>query len=199
MSKKKAHGVQLLIRCVVTDPNGKVISDTGRKPARSFVIQFLEWLYILMNNPGLGYATGVGGGEILIYSPGIQVATQFIINAGANNSLFGIVVGTGDTAEDNEDNKLETQLLEGAGAGQITHGAMVMGTAGVVGANVDLVLKRAFTNNTGSAILVKEAGIYFRCTYAGRNFCIVRDVFPGPVNVPDKCSLAVFYTVRTTV
>ena len=64
--EKKPHGVQLLIRCVVRDPDGKVITDTGRKPARSFVAQFLEWIGAVFDGVA-GQATDVAGAEKYIY------------------------------------------------------------------------------------------------------------------------------------
>jgi len=198
--EKKSHGVQLLIRCVVRDPDGKIITDTGRKPARSFVIQFLEFVYGMID-PSNVSATDLAGAETLFYKTGTPVFALLQIEAVVNDSDYGVVVGTGDTAATNTDYKLETQLTEGVGLGNITHGAQVVGTAAVVGANVDLVLTRAFTNNTGSTITVKEAGIYTEYSGVTGPFyhCIVRDVLPGSVDVPDKCSLTVIYTVRTTV
>lgn len=198
MKKKKTHGVQLLVRAVVTDPDGKIITDTGRKPARSFLIQFLEAVWGIFRGT-YAYATALDGGEDYIIIGAENIDTQLLINAGAYNSDKGIVVGTGDTAVTNTDYKLETQLTEGVTAGKITHGAQIVGTAEVVGANVDLELKRAFTNNTGSTITVKEAGIYVHCTAYAGDHCIIRDVLAGGVDVPDKCSLTVYYTLRTTV
>ena len=197
MKKKKSHGVQLLIRCVVKNPNGRIISDTGQKPANSFVIQFLEFIYLMMGG-AIMLATATDGTEDGIYSGALASSDLFQIKAPANNSLYGMVVGTGDTAEDNEDYCLETQLTEGVGAGNITHGIMGVGTTAVVGVNVDLVLSRSFHNLTGSAITVKEAGLYTKYSTLYYH-CIIRDVLGTPVEVPDKCSLTVYYTVRTTV
>jgi len=197
MKKKKTHGIQLLVRAVVRDPDGKIISDTGHKPSRSFVIQFLEFIYSM----GMGTdrkATDVDGAEDWFYTSGGTSMNLLDIDAAVNEDDIGIVVGTGDTAETNTDYKLETQLTEGITAGKITHGAMDIGTAAVVGANVDEVLKRAFTNLTGDTITVKEAGLY--CTSTDMRWhCLIRDVLGTTVDVPDKCSLTVTYTWRTTV
>lgn len=194
--EKKAHSIQLLIRAVVRDPNGKVISDTGRKPTKSLVIAFLEFVYGMFTNVNRS-SEDTSGASNPVYNWGSWCYDNFSMNAGVGNSLYGLVVGTGDAAEDNEDYKLETQLTQGIGAGNISHGAVTVGSTAVVGANVDMELKRAFTNLTGSSITVKEAGIYTNTlTYY---HCIVRDVLTTPVDVPDKCSLTVYYTVRTTV
>lgn len=198
MIEKKSHGVQLLIRAVVKDPEGKVLRDTEQKPAKSFVLQFLMFIGGLFTTTAIVNAKDIAGANTRIYANGFDAEKQFRIDAGINVSTYGIVVGTGDAAEDNEDYKLETQLTQGVGAGNITHGAVVIDNTEVVGANVDLELKRAFTNSTGSTITVKEAGIYTNNTIIGNRHCIIRDVL-GAINVPDKCSLTVYYTLRTTV
>lgn len=199
--KKKPNGVQLLIRAVVRDPEGKVLSDTGRKPAKSFVIQFLEFinpLFQTSNNAHVNVAT-TSGGDGAIYMDEDASSFLLILLAGINVDDYGIVVGTGDTAVDNEDYALDVQLTEGTGAGNITHGAQIVETTALVNANVDLETKRPFTNNTGSSITVKEAGIYVKCSHYIYYICIVRDVLETPIEVPDKCSLTVYYTLRTTV
>ncbi|GAG87017.1 unnamed protein product [marine sediment metagenome] len=186
MMKKenKTHGVQLLIRCVVRDPDGKIVTDTGRKPAKSFVLQFLDFIH------GLFYITGASEKDAKDvnnvtdrFVRGFSAcASHFYADAGINDSSHGVVIGTGDTAETNIDYKLETQLTEGVGAGNITHGTTVVDSAGEVGANVDMEIKRAFINNTGSAITVKEAGVYVK-GMAGNAFCIIRDVLLASVDV----------------
>jgi len=197
--KKKTHGVQLLIRAVVKDPDGKVLSDTGQKPAKSLVIAFLKFVSCLLGE--YTEARSVSDDVMPIYTGGYDCSETFRANAGVTTSSWGIVVGTNDgpTAEDNENFVLDTQLTHGVGPGNITYGAMVVGVPAVVGANVDTELIRAFTNNTGVAIDVKEAGIYvFSNLFTPRTFLIIRDVF-GAIEVPDKCSLAIHYTLRTTV
>jgi hypothetical protein len=208
MKEKKPNGIQLLLRAVVKDPEGKILSDTGQMPSKSFVIQFLEFLYGVFKVVNVN-ATDTSGAESPIvlnqsgiyYPPAIQ---QCRIDALVNTSLYGIVVGTNDgsTPVSNTDYKLDTQLTEGTGAGQITHGESTVGAVSVVGANVDMVLTRSFTNLTGTSIAIKEAGIYKRYaydTYVPKYYhCLIRDVFPE-ISVPINCSLSVYYTIRTTV
>lgn len=195
--EKKGHGVQLLLQMVVRDPDGKIITDTGRKPARSFVIQFLENFYGMALG-GVYTATDVDGAESNYTYDDWETTKVFSLDGPVNDDTFGVVIGTGDTAETNTDYALETQLTEGVGAGNITHGAVVFTGTAVVGANVDLEVKRAFTNATGSTITVKEAGLYV-ITFDTYFFCIVRDVLAASVELPDNCSLTVLYTIRTTV
>ena len=198
MKEKKAHGVQLLLQAVVRDPDGKIISDTGRKPARSFLIQFLEFIYGMFYFGAVGYATATDGTEDVIYGPNDAANKNFRVDAALNDAVHGIVVGTGDTAVTNTDYQLETQIANGTGAGQLTYGSVTVGGAAVVGANVDLEVKRTFTNGSGDTITVTEAGIYVE--FAGSYYhCIIRDVLAAGIDVPDKCSLSIIYTLRTTV
>jgi len=198
--EKKSHGVQLLLRAVVRDPDGKVITDTGRKPSKCFVIQFLEFLYFWFQgtNAGMQTATQIHGTEDNFYWAGRGNLIR--LKAPVNEGLYGIVVGTGDTAATNVDYKLDAKIAEGAGAGQITHGVTIAGITAVVGANVDLETKRAFTNNSGSTITVKEAGFYSEQNLFGDpQFCMVRDVQSPAIEVQNRCSLTIYYTFRTTV
>ena len=200
--EKNRHSIQLLLRLVVHDEKGRIISDTGHKPSRSFVIQFLEFLYGAFRGSTVN-ATDVSGAETGIYrtAPAAHKMwrQQCQINAGANVSLYGQVVGTGDTAATNTDNKLETQLTHGVGAGNISHGAQTVDAVAIVGVNVDMVCKRSFTNNTGSTITIKEVGIYKRTEVDSTYHMLIRDVLVASVDVADKCSLTVYYTLRTTV
>jgi len=196
--KEKGSQVQLLVRAVVTSPDGKVLYDTGEKKSKSFVIQFLEFFYGLFR--GITFnATAVGGGERNITNVLWFCEKAFRLEAGVGVATYGIVVGTGTSPVTNTDFKLDTQLGEGTGGGQITHGAMIVGTTAVVGSNVDLETKRTFTNSTGSTITVRECGAIIRGDTADDRHLIIRDLFGTPVDVPDKCSITVYYTFRTTV
>lgn len=206
--KKKPSSVQLLLRAVVKDPDGKIISDSGLEPAKSFVLQFLEFFLAFFSATGLDKkATATDGSEDNIWYGTTQCNVHFFVDAPATleyGTNWGIVVGTGDTPATNTDYKLETKLTEGVGAGNINHGDSTVGVAAVVGPNVDLTINRSFTNNTGSTITVKEVGMYSRfkgggSPASGLYHCIIRDVLVAPIDVPDKCSLTVYYTIRTTV
>lgn len=201
--KKNVASAELLLRLVVKDEKGRVISDSGQMESKSFVIQFLEFVYGMLKSPADLNATDVLGNESFIYESRQDAYQNCRIDAAINVDTHGIVVGSGDTAEANDDYKLETQLTEGVGAGQITHNACSIDeSAAVVGPNVDLIILRSFVNNTGAVRTVAEVGIYkiMETRAVGIKYhCIIRDVLAASVNVPDKCSLSVYYTLRTTV
>lgn len=186
---------------VVKDPEGKVIYDSGYKPAHSWVIQFLEVLGAIHSRPGFISITQVNGSEDYVYQRFGDGMRVLQLGAGVNNSDYGIVVGDGDTPPTNTDFCLEAQILEGSGAGQLTHGVMGIAAPAVVLGNVDLVTNRVFTNNSGTTITVEEVGVYYRYYQDGDEhpFLAIRDVLSPTVDIPDKCSLTVYYTWRTTV
>lgn len=195
---QRPHSLGLFHRAILKDSKGKILLDTGEKPSKSFVEPFLVWVYSMFSTLQLA-VTDTAGAERVMYGAGAPCNNFFNVNALANDSDFGIVIGTGDTAETNTDWKLETQLTEGVGGGQITHGACAIGVTAIVDVNVDLALTRTFTNNTGAGITVKEAGIYEEDDVYNWFHMIVRDVLPTPILVPDTCSLSVIYTMRSTV
>ncbi len=205
---RKPSSVQLLIRTVVKDPDGKIINDSGQNSAKSFVIQFLEFIRYFFDATGISQkATATDGTEDNIYYSTSLCDVHFYVDAPASleyGGTWGIVIGTGNTPATNTDYALETMLTSGVGAGEVTFGDSSVGVAAVVGANIDLTITRAFTNNTGSMIPVREAGMYSRfkgggAPAAGLIHCIIRDVLAPEVTLPDKCTLTVYYTIRTTV
>ncbi len=200
MKKQKTNGIKLLIRMVVKDSKGRVIQDTGQDPAKSFVIQFLKWLGGVFESTNIN-ATDITGAPKNIVSTIRKSFEMARVDALVNDATHGIVVGTGDAAVDNTDIALETKIAHGSGAGQLTHGAQGIEAVAVVGANVDLELKRAFTNNSGGAIIVKEVGLYMKSKQNGTYayFMVIRDVLAPAITVPDMCSLTIYYTLRTTV
>jgi hypothetical protein len=207
-SISRTHSLQLLLRVAVTDPEGNITYDSGTNPAHSFLIQFLEFIYGMfayVGFPGASLdATATDGTEDPIYTYGQGCDAHFNLDAPINNDDYGIVVGTDDTAETNTDYALGAQLTEGVGLGNITHNVMNFETTLETGGNVDFVMHRTFTNNTGSSITVKESGIAIRsylpsASPVNRYHMVAHDVLPAPRTVADKCGLTVWYTWRTTV
>lgn len=193
----------MYIQITVSDTKtGRIIRKTRKKLSRSFVIQFLQFIESMSTT-----AYGVAGTAITITDTGntgrsmsaasAGVSSYWAIGAVANDDTYGVVVGSDNTAETNSDYVLGTQIAEGAGAGQLNHGAPNVTTTGVVGANVDMVYQRPFINNSGGAVTIEEAGIYLKTT-PGWFFCLVRDT-TGTVTVNNGQTATVSYTFRTTV
>lgn len=120
---------------------------------------------------------------------------QIAANAGIDTR--GLVIGTGATAVDIADFKLETKIAHGTAATQIKYEAVVFEAFAVVGSTASFVVKRRFENASGATITVSEAGIYiFDSVYY---FLGARDVLATPQDVLNGQILELKYTFKTTV
>lgn len=184
--------LKMKYRLVVTDTEtGKLVKRTKWRNSRSFTIQFLQNLQVQMEHANQ-YLTDITNTSRLITID----SHAFRCDAPENSSAYGIVVGTDNTAEQNSDYALGTQIVDGSGAGQLDHSSHTWIDAAEVGANVDMYIQRPFINNSGGAITIEECGIYvYSTTYT---LCIVRDT-TGGVTVNDEQTCTVEYLFRTTV
>jgi hypothetical protein len=198
-------GIKLLIDLVVKDTKtGKIEKHIHRK-SHSFDLQFLQ-LMIEMNGFHVYNGTGTsitvkdtGNASRTMQTAGGNVNLETAILAANTDATYGIVVGTGSNATSPSDVALQTQVANGAGAGQLGYGPCGYTTSAISGANVNLVLTRALANTSGGTINVTELGIYMESLDAGsvaRFFCAVRDLITS-VPVPTAKTLTVTYTFTT--
>jgi len=193
--------IELKYRLTLKDKNGKVIKRTRWIKSKSFVIAFLKHIQSALGEIDVT-AVDTGGVSGEISRPATGSYAFMAGTAGAGVDAVGLVVGTGTATPTNTDYALQTKISHGVGAGQLEYGAVSVGSAGVVGANVDLTVSRVFTNSSGATITVNEIGLYVRtrdvaaATY--RDYCIIRDVVPAQ-DVAYLATLTVEYTLRTTV
>jgi len=209
--------LKLFWQITITDTKtGKIIRRTRKRLSHSFVKQFLQLLEFSFR-----HAWGGAGDTVNIIDTGntsraaamdtMNSATTavpryfFAVDAPEDDDTYGIVVGSDNTAEDNTDYKLNTQIADGAAAGELDYTSHTWVTSAVVGANVDFQIQRPFINNSGGNVTIEECGIYLKtwCVsgstmVTGYIFCIVRDT-TGTVTVADGQTATVDYTFRTTV
>lgn len=192
-------------RIVVTDKNGKVKRKTRWKKSKSWNIGFLQHLQFMMI-----HAYGVVAQTITIaditntartFGPATTAYDYFLSAYGADNDgSYGIVLGTGVTAVGNTDYKLATIIAHGTGSEQLDYGSSSFTAAAVVGANVDMILSRAFYNGSGATITVKEMGIYvdsYSTDGVVHAFLICRDLIAA-VDILDTETASAQYVFRTT-
>ena len=159
-------------------------------PLESYLSNFMR--IILTQMSGVPQSILDTGGTPRVTTEG----GTFKVNAPAANSTYGLVVGTGTTPVTIQDYKLQTQILNGSGAGQLAHQISVV-TAMQNGADYSqFQIQRNFINQSGSSITVKETGLYvIHQTYF---YCIVRDL-TGDIVVANGKTLAMQYYIKTTV
>lgn len=112
----------------------------------------------------------------------------------------GIFVGTGSTAADKDDHKLETEIADGSASGELTHQAMVA-YQGALGTSTGFttLFERTFQNDSGASITINEVGTeseWDTNTGAGTSieqFLIVHDVLATGVVVLDSEAVVVRY------
>lgn len=192
--------IEVLKRILIKDKNGKIKYDSGLVSSNSFVIAFLEHIYCPFDDVAVSIED-TGNTARNVQTPTLG-NVFLLIDAVDDDDNYGIVVGTGTTAEANTDYALATQIAHGTGAGQLDYGAHSFTVPSIVGSSVDMVVSRTFYNGSGSSITVNEIGIYCESKDTGavaRYFCILRDVLTTPEVVANTETLTVQYTIRTTV
>lgn len=196
--------LELFRRIMIHDKEGNLVKDSGLQPSSSYVIQFLELIYGWLDYVDVT-ATDVDNAESVIFdalASGVFHADYYgTVSAGAGVDDYGIVVGinTGETAEDNENYKLDTKILHGSEeADKLDHQAVTFVAARVVGANIDFDISRAFINDSGGTITVKEIGLICKNVAITKYHLLMRDVVSDEA-VADDYTLTVVYTMRSTV
>ncbi|MBA7710945.1 hypothetical protein ES703_119895 [subsurface metagenome] len=143
-----------------------------RWSSESFVLAFLDILYIQCAR--LTHDVKDIGGNIraTVYN---SANFNQIYAAGIGDR--GIVVGTGNTAVAIDDFKMEAQIVNGEGAGQLYHQAGQKIAPSTVGTRRHWYHSREFDNVSGGTITAKECGIYGMG--ASYKFCFIRDLIEG--------------------
>jgi hypothetical protein len=117
---------------------------------------------------------------------------------GASGEAWGIVVGTGTTAVAITDYALGTLVAHGTGAGQLSHGAVSIGTVPTTsGSKRYFTINRSFTNNTVSNITLDEVGLYIRNTIGSWTFCMERSLKNHTINAGNIATYQ--YEISATV
>jgi hypothetical protein len=186
--KVARHSEGLHYAVEVRDAEGKLIQRIAA-PARSYLG---IWTKLLRGHMAGALTTVKDTGGTDRSSSGYSF--DWNLRTGLDNQ--GPVVGSGTTAVTIDDYKLDTQITKGAGAGQLGHEVtQVDADPTITGPLAHYDVTRIFPNTSGDTVTVKEIGLYTRATNTPFYFCIVRDVLPASVDVPDGGSITVTYTI----
>jgi len=207
------HAPRLILEVEVTNKEGKT-TYKKKFPAKSWLGVFIK---LLMGMFAGRYGSTTGGGAVSINDEGgtarsmmwhdatgvASYNTGFSALGDSADVLQGIQVGSLDTANDINTYKLATKILSGSTATKLLYGAMtVEAVTNPSGLDLQFRMIRAFTNNSGNTITVKEIGLAVELFYAagvGTDFVLARDVLASPVDVPDGATLTVRYIAKITV
>jgi len=224
---KLHNNIDIRIEAKVIDKNGKIIKVHKQK-SHSFVSNFLSIIASALatsydqqiTSSSYGYYYRITNGNYAAYSPttsNFEMDQIIDMNDGANDSTYGIVVGTGTTPPTPNDYVLENQIVNGTGSGQLVHSAHTInpqpqiigsstyltttttptsGLLPVSGNTTSWQVSRQFTNQSGASITVSEVGIYMK-TLNGVTM-IVHDLLSSPVTVPNLSILQITYTISIT-
>jgi len=192
--------IETYYRILKHDPLGRLVKDTGLVRSHSYVIQFLELIYALLDGINKD-ATDVAGAETRLSTSTGLFPNYGRVSGGVGGDTYGVVVGTnaGATAEGNENYALDTKILHSAvgEAGKLNYQAVTFVGARAVGANIDLDVSRPYLNETAATITVKEIGLICRNSIDAKYHLLLRDVVTDE-DVEAGYTLTVVYTLRTT-
>lgn len=148
--------------------HGVLKRTTGEMKSHSFVLQFLQHIEVIFAHlasvaPDFVYVLDSTNTSRTLYT---IANSTLALEAPATNEYYGILVGTGVTAPANTDYTMQTKVAHGSTANKLQYGACAVNAAGIVGANVDLVITRIFINGSGGAITLREIGLanYYTAT-----------------------------------
>lgn len=149
---------------------------------------------------GMGRGTDVNG-----YWSTLESTTLAGYRGASASNTYGIVLGTGVTAESFEDYSLAAIIANGTGSGQMSYVASEtpIKEYDAIGKVYSVTHGRFFNNNSAGAIVVGECGLYAReqSPSSSASYIAVlrtRDVLPTPISVPSAGQVKVTYTFALT-
>jgi len=223
---KLHNNIDVKLTVIVKDKDGKIIK-VHKQRSHSFVSNFLSILASSLSaseayNPGTayGYWFRATTGTYVAYNPyGYLMDTIFDLNDSANDSTYGIVVGTGTSPPTPQDYQLGNQIVNGTGGGQLVYGAHTINPApqtisggnittssstpssGVLPVNGNTTswqISRTFQNQSGASITVSEVGLYTKLASSGYYVMLAHDLLSSPISVPINAVLTIVYTISVS-
>jgi hypothetical protein len=114
--------------------------------------------------------------------------------------MYAITVGTGTDAVVITDYKLQTEIANGIGAGQLLYGSLYWSNALNISTNTKILLmNRPVVNLSGGAITVNEMCLQFRDYTQSWNFMAARDIISGGIVIPNGSAMVGEYRLSITV
>lgn len=176
----------------IRDRSGVVVRRLPEKECNSYVIAFLDMLYVQCTNNSTTIKAPDGSTNAVTR----WINTFDVMAAGTAD--YGLLVGTGTTAVALTDYSLESVITSGTAAGQLVFSTPTSQSVATSGSTRRFRLLRTFTNNSGSSITVRETGIVALGAISVR-FCIERSLESPGVAISDGQGGSLTYTIGITV
>ena len=214
------NNLDIRLTVTVKDKNGKIIKQHKQK-SHSFLMNFAAMLGASMFETASAnfYYFRATTGTWYSFDTYHSNWSIFYMNDGANDSTYGIVVGTGTTPPTPNDYNLENIISNGTGSGQLVYGSHSISpqggtselqagtstpTTGVLtpsGNTISFSISRTFQNQSGAPITVSEVGIIaLPVVYSNTTayVLIIHDLLSSPITVANLSILQITYTISVT-
>jgi hypothetical protein len=193
--------------------NGSVMLSHSQR-AHSFLSNFMRELYAGFSGDDVGKISSSGVTRPSLCSNTSNTTTTIQVEQGFGLTKLsgagganGLVVGSGDTPFSVSQYSLAAEIAHGTSVGQLTRGATTFVPPSVTtdGKSVSMSIERAFVNDSGSDVVVKEVALKGYPYYTnqvdsnavGDTHYFSRDVLDTPITVPPGQTLAVRVVIKT--
>jgi len=203
--------VKLMIELEVRDDKDRLVEER-KFEGHSFVrgmLSFLRSAFRTTFNVHLGDepVTDVANAAQTIYGHHhiwghTNVGHYLGLNAGRDESGYGMVVGRGTKPISMLDHALQDQLHHGSAHNQLQYGVHIVTEPTVSEIEARFNFVRTFTNLFTDPITVNEIGLYWRTHNVHMHhttICIARDLIAGGIVVPVDSTLTVRYVPTLTI
>ena len=220
---KLHNNIDISLTAIIKDKDGKVIK-VHKQRSHSFVANFLAMigtaLFTTYGSFTYVYYVQSTNGNWSDADDGSTTGNTFLpMLDSANDSSYGIVVGTGTATPTPQDYKLGNQIVNGTGSGQLVYNAHTYSPPGSTsfiynqsakptsavltpsGNITSIQVSRTFQNQSGASITVSEVGIISKfLTYQNTIIyvLIIHDLLSSSVTIPNNAVLTIVYTISVT-
>ena len=226
---KLHNNIDVKLTVTVKDKDGKIIK-VHKQRSHSFTYHFLAILASTLacsfnqfsGSVPYGYFFRITLGDYAQYAPNATVVSVLDLNDSANDSQYGIVVGSGTATPTPMDYNLQSQIVNGTGSGQLVYGAHTIspapvsngsgnvytttttpssGLLPVSGNTTSWQITRTFTNNSGASITVSEVGLISQIWVNSSSSVFVllaHDLLSSAITIPNNGVMAITYTISVT-
>jgi len=191
---KHSNKSSLLYNYIITDENNKIIKKSRVKKAESYVANFINTLCACFAEDWYRWSA-----VPMITTTGIlytKYNKAMSINGALGDLTRGIIVGSGTTAVDIEDYRIDTIIAHGTGAGQLQYSAVSFGAPTQTASVIKFIVTRTFTNGTGSDVTIREIGLY---GVNDNSFLLIRDILTSPETIANNEKITFNYTIQTSL